>query len=791
VVTAISALDRKLLRDFTRLWPQALAIALVVAAGFATLILGVGAGRSLQETRAAYYERYAFADVFVTLKRAPKELGGRIREIPGVAQIDVRIVRGTLLDVPGLKEPASGIAISLPSHTGANLNKLHLRVGRLPQSDKPDEAVVSEGFARANNLGVGAQFSAILDGRKRTLRITGVALSPEYIYAMAPGDLVPDDRRFAVMWMPEETLAAAFDLDGAFNSVAVKLLPGTRSEDVIAALDKLLERYGGLGAYTRENQTSHAFLDSELNQLAAMSRIVPPIFLAVSAFLINMTLSRLIALEREQIGLLKALGYARTAVAAHYVKFVLLIACAGSLIGAVAGTWLGRGMTQLYGNFFHFPFLIFERDPDLYVIAFAISASAAVLGALRAVLMAFALPPAIAMQPPVPQTFAHLPFEGLSAFARLSRLTVMSLRGMLRAPARALTTLLGLSLATSLLITAMFTFDSVDYMIDVSFFRTARQDASLVFNDVKAERSLQAVARLPGVMRAEGYRAVAVKLRNGHVARRTSIIGKARGQDLNLLIDSDLEKVEPPEQGLLINARLAQVLGVKRGDSLEVEVLEGRRTTRVAVVSDIVESYLGLGATMEISALNRLLQEGPVLSGAHVALDDGRLNEFYSAVKETPAAAGLMLQKLSLAKFRETIGQNINIMTTMYIALAVIIAWGVVYNSARILLSERARDLASLRVLGFSRGEVGRVLLTEVVLLVLLAQPLGWILGQSFAWAVIQGFSSDLFSVPFVIESRTYARASLVVLAAAAVSILVVRRRIDTLDLVAVLKTRE
>lgn len=791
MVIVATALDRKLVRDLMRLWPQALAIALVVAAGFATLILGTGAGRSLQETRAAYYDRYAFADVFVGLKRAPKGLAQRIREIPGVAAVDVRIVRGTLLDVPGLREPASGVAVSLPSHAATNLNKLHLRSGRLPQTDKPDEAAVSEGFARANGLTVGSRFSAILDGRKRTLRITGLALSPEYIYAMSPGDLVPDDRRFAVIWMPEDTLAAAFDLDGAFNSVALKLLPGTRAEEVIGTLDGLLERYGGLGAYTRENQTSHAFLDSELNQLAAMSRIVPPIFLAVSAFLINMTLSRLIALEREQIGLLKALGYGRTAVAAHYVKFVLLIACTGSLIGAAAGTWLGRGMTQLYSNFFHFPFLIFERDPDLYLIAFAISAAAAVFGALRAVWLAFALPPAAAMQPPVPQSFTHLPFETSRAFSSLSRLTIMSLRGLLRAPIRALTTLLGLALATSLLITAMFTFDSVDHMIDVSFFRTARQDASLVFNDVKAERSLQAVARLPGVLRAEGYRAVAVKLRNGQIERRTSIIGKARGQDLNLLIDSNYDRVEPPEQGLLINKRLAQVLGVKRGDSIEVEVLEGRRTTRIAVVSDIVESYLGLGATMEIGALNRLLQEGPVLSGVHVSLDERRLEDFYAAVKELPAAAGLMLQKLSLAKFRETIGQNITIMTTMYITLAVIIAWGVVYNSARILLSERARDLASLRVLGFSRREVSRVLLTELILLVLLAQPLGWALGQSFAWAVVQGFSSDLFSVPFIIESRTYARASLVVLIAAAASVLVVRKRIDTLDLVEVLKTRE
>ena len=504
-----------------------------------------------------------------------------------------------------------------------------------------------------------------------------------------------------------------------------------------------------------------------------------------------MTLSRLIALEREQIGLLKAIGYSRGAVAVHYLKLVMAIAILGTILGAIAGTWLGRGMTELYATFFHFPFLIFVTDPDLYVLAFAVSATAAVLGGLKAALDAFALPPAIAMQPPTPERFKHLPGESVGLFRSFSQLTVMALRGMARTPVRVLTTLMGLALATSLLITAMFTFDSVEHMIDVSFFRTARQHATLSFSDSKGLRALDGVAQLPGVLRAEAYRAVAVKLRNGNSERRTAIVGKPLGQDLSLIVDQDLNRVEPPEAGLLISTRLASVLGLRRGDMVEVEVLEGRRGTKHAVVSDVIESFVGLGAYMEISSLNRLLGEDPMVSGVHVALDTAHLDAFYAAVKETPAAGGLMLQRISLAKFRETIGQNIDIMTTTYIALAVIIAWGVVYNSARILLSERARELASLRVLGFSRGEVSRVLLTELALLMLIAQPIGWVMGHAFAWAVVQGFSSDLFTVPFLIETPTYARASLVVLAAAAASTLIVRRRIDNLDLVAVLKTRE
>ncbi|MGL4397613.1 MAG: FtsX-like permease family protein, partial [Hyphomicrobium sp.] len=476
---------------------------------------------------------------------------------------------------------------------------------------------------------------------------------------------------------------------------------------------------------------------------------------------------------------------------AHYLKLVLLIALIGSLIGAIAGTWLGRGLTRLYAEFFHFPFLIFERDPRLYLIAAGVSFAAASLGALRAVSQVLALAPAVAMQPPAPPRYTKLWSERLGLARSLSQLTVMALRYMVRGPVRAATTLLGVALATSLLITSLFTTDSVEDLIDLSFFRTARQHATLNFTADQSPRATQSVAQLPGVLRAEPFRAASVRLRNGHLQRDVALIGKPPGQTLNLIVDQDLRRVEPPATGIMISTRLAEVLNLRRGDQLEVELLEGRRTTKTLVVEEVAKFYLGLGAYMDIGALDALLDDGPRISGVHVALDEARLDSFYDAVKATPAVASLALQRVALVKFRETIARNINIMTTMYIALSVIIAFGVVYNSARIQLSERARELASLRVLGFTRSEVSYVLLVELLILILLAQPLGWVLGKAFAWAVIQGFSSDLFTVPFVIQTQTYAFATLIVCIASAASALIVRRRIDRLDLVAVLKTRD
>lgn len=784
-------LDRKLLRDLRRMWALALAIALVMASGAATFVLASGAYRSLDETRRTYYERYRFGEVFAEIKRAPKALGDQIRTIDGVSAAELRISHLALLDIAGLSDPATGQVISIPEQTAGQLNRLHLRSGRLPEFDRSDEVVVNESFAKAHRLRIGATLKALLNGKQRTLKIVGIALSPEFIYAIGPGDLLPDDRRFAVLWMSERTLAGLFDLDGAFNAVSLRLLRDVRPERVIDALDAILARYGGTGAYSRKDQFSHAFLDAELKQLDALRRVMPPIFLLVSAFLINMILTRMITLEREQIGLLKAVGYGPLAIAMHYIKFVLAIALIGIAIGFVAGAWLGQGMTRLYAEFFQFPFLIFRNDADTYAIAGIVSAAAAVAGALRTVTGILRLAPAVAMQPPAPPRYNR----GLTAHIHtrlpLSQMTIMSLRHMARWPMRSAFTALGISLGLALLVTALLSFDSVERMIDVAFFKTERQHATVHFNEAQHIRALESVTRLAGVMRAEPLRTAVVRLRHEHHARKLTIIGKPADMDLSRVLDASLRAVSLPPHGIVVDERVAELLAIKRGDTVEVEVLEGKRGHRRVVVSDVITSYLGLSAYMDIDALHDLLDDGPRVTGVHISYDPLQEPALFAAIKSTPAIGSIALQQRAVSRFRETIEKNINYMVTVYVALAVIIAFGVVYNSARIQLSEHAREIASLRVLGFTRGEVSRVLVTELVLVLLVAVPLGWILGYAFGWMLIQSFSSDLYRAPFTIERATYAKASLVVIAAAAASVLIVRRRVNRLDLISVLKTRD
>lgn len=787
----MSALDRKLLRDIARLWAQVGAIALVMAAGVMTLVLAVGAQRALFETREAYYERNAFAEIFASATRAPEHLADTIAALPGVASVETRIRENAILDIAGMAEPATGALVSLPDRGEQLHNRLYLRLGRLPTAGYPGEVVVNEAFANAHGFDPGDTFEAIINGQKRQLTIVGVGLSPEFIYALGPFDLMPDDRRFGVIWMSRSALAAAYDLDGAFSSVTVKLLRGYPPEPVIEEIDRLLEPYGGNGAYTRDDQQSHAFLDAELTQLQAMSYVLPPIFLAVAAFLVNMILSRLIALEREQIGLMKAVGYTGASVAWHYMKLVIVIALIGLVVGIIVGTYLGRGLAQLYGDFYHFPFLIFRTSPDVYAIAFLVSVSAAVLGALRSVRAAATLPPAVAMRPPAPERYRKLWKGGLGPLPDLPLTAVMVGRNILRKPLRSIFTIVGIALSVGMLVGSLFALDSIEEMIDLTFFGAERQHATISFVHKLPVSALYEVERLPGVLAAEPARSVPVRFQHGHLERLASITGKPADSQLSRLLDLQRQEVAMPEAGVVLTSALANILNVNRGETLDVELMEGERKTVKVRVSAIVEGYVGLASYMEISAVNRLMGEGDMITAVHVTLDATRADALYEAVKNLPQVGSITLQRASVAKFRETMAENLTTMVIVYVSLASIIAFGVVYNGARIQLSEQGRELASLRVLGFTRAEVSWILLGEFAFLTLAALPVGWLFGYGLAFATAEGLDTDLFRIPLIIERSTYGWASVVVLIASTFSALLVRRRVDHLDLIEVLKTRE
>lgn len=787
----MGALNRKLLRDLWHIKGQALAIALVIGCGVAVSVMALGMLRSLEETRTAYYERYRFADVFAHLKRAPEWQARKVADIPGVAMAEPRIVGAATLDMPGVIEPVSARLISIPERRAARLNDLVIRVGRRVAPDRPDEVVASEPFAIAHGLTPGDEVQAVIHGIQRSLKVVGVALSPEYVYSIGAGSLVPDDKRFGILWMGHDAIASAYDMTGAFNDISLSLLPGASEPEVIAQLDKLLEPYGGTGAYGRDEQISHWFLSGEMQELAAIARIVPPIFLGIAAFLLNIVVSRLVQTEREQIGLLKAFGYSHWAVAWHYAKFVALMVLVGAVMGVAAGAWLGLQLAGLYTRFFHFPFLDYHLSPAVIAATVLISLAAAGLGTANALVRVVRLAPAVAMQPPAPPRYGRAGGLGSAIIRRLAQPTRMIIRHITRWPFRAGLTTLSLSLAVAILVGTSFMPDAVNRMLEIQFHFSQRQDVSLSFSEPVSQEVVHAIERLPGVQRTELFRSVPVRLRFGHRSELTSISGTSPDADLSRPIDRDLRPIVAPTDGIMLSRWIAGQLGVGIGDRLIVEAMEGRRPVASIPITALVEEVIGAQAYMDIGALGQFMGEGPTASGAHLRVDPTLIDGLYRAVKSIPVVADIVIMTAALENVRKTLAENLLIMNAFNIGFAALIAFGVVYNSARIALSERGRELASLRVLGFRRSEVAYILLGELAVLTLLALPLGCAIGYGLAWAMSLGLQSDLYRVPLVVERDTYGLAILVVVASAAICGAIVARRVAQLDLVAVLKTRE
>ncbi|MAZ16994.1 MAG: ABC transporter permease [Ahrensia sp.] len=784
------ALDKKLLRDFRRLWAQGLSIALVLACGVAVLLISYGMYGALQNTRSAYYERNRFADIFASATRAPRTLKDEIAGIEGVWAVELRTVKDAVLDLPNRVETATGRIISLPVN-GAVLNVPIIRSGRVPDPGASDEIMVNEPFAIENGYELGDVIHANLNGRKRPLTIVGTALSPEYIYTIGPGSLMPDNANFGILWMAEGAASSAFDMTGAFNDVSLKLTRDADPEEVIDRLDEILEPYGGTGAYGRDQQLSDAFIDSELLGLETMARILPPVFFGIAAFLVNMVIGRIVALERSQIGLMKALGYSNFTIAAHYIMLAVLIAVIGVLIGWILGAWLARGLAQIYAEFFTFPYLIFSVSKFTYALSAVLGLLAAAFGAVLNAMKAARLAPAVAMSPPAPPNFRRGVLDRLFSTMRLSQPTMMILRGIMRWPLRASLTSFGMALGVAVLVASSFFNDSMDEIIAVAFFQSNRQDAVLLLTRNQPISVLEDIERLPGVLRAEGQLSLPVRLSNGHLEKRVSIEASWPHSDLSRVIDPDGKVIEAPAEGILLSKRLAGQLGVSPGDGLDVEFLSGRRETHRLFVSGIVTQYFGIGAYMNADYAAWLFRETPQISAANVLVDDTRIDDLHRALKDMPNLAGLIMLNDTRQTFRDTIKENIVIQSVIYIAIAAMITIGVTYNSARIQLSERARELASLRILGFTNAEVSYILMGETLLLAILAQPLGWAVGALLAWGMGFAFASDLYTIPVILKNHTFGFASVVGLGAAIGSVLVVRRRLDTLDLVSVMKTRE
>ncbi len=786
------ALNRKLRRDLWRMRGQVVTIALVLASGVAAMLSLMGTYRSLSGSRDAYYERYDFPDAFVRLERAPESIAARLRELPGVSSLDTRLEERASFLIPDMIRPATGRAVSLPDghgDPGRALRRLVLRSGRLPDPGRPDEALVLESFATSHELGPGDRLETVISGKRLDLQIAGLVLSPEWVFPAEAGTV--DYRGFGVVWLARDALAAVTGMEGSFNSVTFRLAPGVSPTPVLAAIDRVLAPWGGLGAYDRERQLSHKFLRGEIEQLQVLATQIPIVFLLVAAFLLNVALNRIVQLQREQLAVLRALGYSRGDIGRHMLTFGAVIVGLGAALGVGLGQYLGAMMLGLYTQFFHFPVLDFVLDADLIAWGLATTVMAAVVGALTAVWRAARLAPAEAMRPPVPARYRRGVLSRLG-FAHLAGpMGRMIVREIERRPGAMLVSVTGIAFAAALVILGRFALDSFEHMLDVTFARAMRDDVMVVLARPAPRGEINYFRHLPGVMAAEPLRMAPVRLVAGNQYFDTSITGVTAASRLRQVIDGDDRPVRIPTEGLLLTDILGERLGVGVGDRVLVERRDGDRRTLEIPVVGLVDEQFGMNAYLDLDAVARVFGEEPMLSAVALQIEHPHRDALLRALADVP---NVVLVSEG-AEMREAIeaqtGDTMAVWTLIVVIFGIVIAVGVIYNNARIALSERGRDLATLRVLGYTQREVATVLLGQLAVHTLVAIPLGCVFGFGLATFFMASIDPEQFRAAAVVAPDTYALASLVVLGSSLATALVIRRRLDRIDLVGALKARD
>lgn len=774
------------------MWRQGLAISILLACGIATFVMSTSTMLSLQKSQDKYYADYRFGDVFVQLTRAPNQLAKRLAAIPDVARVETRVVRSVILDVPGMAEPASCQLVSIAHEPATSLNGVALLRGRLPNPTGRVEVLASQPFADANGFRPGDQLDVIMGGRKERLHIVGIAMSPEFVYAVQPGLLLTDNRRFGILWMPRRQMEAAFNMEGAFNDASLLLRPRASIQNVIFHVDRLTRPYGGMGAYDRTDQPSHHRVADEMQQMNNMAYVTPSIFLAVATFLFNIVLSRMVHQQTEQIATLRAFGFKRWEIGFHYLKFVVLLVAIGAVIGCLAGLRLSWWMTDMYVQFFRFPVVRYDLATGAAIVATMIGLLAAITGSASSIRRAMRLPPAVAMRPEAPprQSGSITQWFGMGRlYSPLSRMIVRRLETNRRTT---LFSILGMAMGLAVLVLGSFFEDTIDYVTEVQFQRAQRQDVMLTFYDPVSANAIHDVRHLPGVTSAEPFRAVPVRLRHGNRHHRLSLMGlEERPQLFRVLDDSDRAISFPYRDGLTISEKLAEILGVAVGGQLEVEILEGGQDRITVPVAAVFPDYTSPGAYLNRRQLHRLMSEGERLSGAFLAVDMNQLEDLYAHIKETPVVAGVLDKNAARENFEKTVAESTFVMRMVNATFASIIAFGVIYNCALITLAERSRDLATLRVMGFSKREVSHVLLGELAIITLLAIPVGLPIGYGFSYLTTLALDTETHRFPLVVSRATFAYAAAGVIMAATLSGMFVRRMLDRLDMLAALKVKE
>ncbi|MCF6286472.1 MAG: FtsX-like permease family protein, partial [Candidatus Hydrogenedentes bacterium] len=749
---------------------------------------------NLSLTRDTYYAQNRLADFEIMVERAPETAVFKLERLPGVRQVRKRIVEDVNVDIEGVNEPRVGRLISMPALRSPVINDIVILSGRYFEAGEQRVAVVSNQLAESNGLALGDRFQISVDSKKYSLRVVGLAASPEYVYMIRNVQaLIPSPERFGILWVPEEFAETALDMKSACNNI-VGLVDNPEDLDkILDEADKVLDPYGIFAKTKREDQLSNRFISDEIKGLGVSAKIIPTLFLGIAALILLILLNRMVRTERTQIGLMKAFGYSNWAVGFHYIEYGLILCVIGCVGGFALGQWMAGGMMKLYVQFYQFPILESRIYLDVLARSMGITLVFATLGALSAAIQAARIQPAESMRAEAPSRVNRVWLEYIPVlWKRVSFTWKMILRNISRNRFRSAVNCFGVAISLSLLLMGFFMTDSIDFGMKFQFRDAQREDVKVSFQREQGRDVLYEASRFPHVRRAEGLLEYPFEIRSVWRKKDIVVIGIEKGSEMRKVMNFARETFSLGDGGLVLAESLAEELQVGPGDTVTLEPLMGRIEGEFEVpVRAVAQQFLGTAAYMDHAALSRMLDESYVINSALLRLESGSRDAINKTLKEIGGIAAVTFNDDAYQSIQDTLGKSMVITNTVLLIFAGVIAFSIIYNITAVSLSERQRELASLRVLGLSTQEVGGIVYFENMLMGALGLLFGVPMGMGICALLVEAYSNDMFRLPFYIDRSTYVISILLTYSFVLLANLAVRRKIQNLDLVEVLKERE
>ncbi|MBC8869454.1 MAG: FtsX-like permease family protein [Planctomycetes bacterium] len=752
----MNTLRRKLVRDLYHSKWLLLAITSIIAIGVTCFVSMQSAFHNLDRAKARYYRQCRMADFWIDLKKAPVSELALLADLPGVTEVHPRIQFYATVDLPEVVKPINALVISLPDRPARPVNGIVPRRGTYFTERRPNEVIVNDAFARAHGLAPGDWIHLLVNKRREEFLVVGTGISSEFTYLLGPGELVPDPSSFGVFYVKHTYAEELFDFEGAANQAVGLLAPDARREnsETLRRAELVLEPFGVFQVTPLRDQPSNLFLSSEIGGLGAFATVVPAIFLAVAALVLNVLINRLARQQRTVVGTLKAIGYGDWAIFGHFLSFGLMVGVVGGLAGSVLGYLSATLMTWIYRLFFEFPDLRSGFYLYTHAVGISISLVCSVLGCLYGARSMLRLQAAEAMRPEPPRSGQAIVLErwlgGL--WRRLGSGWRMAIRSIFRARVRTAAGVFAAAMGAGLLVSGFMMLESSFYLLDFEFQCVTRSDVDLTFESERGRDALTEVRRLPGVDHAEPTLNVACTFVHGPYRRKGGVVGLLPDARLTIPRDVDAQPITLPESGIVISRRLASILHVDSGDEVTMIPVKGERRPVDVTIARVANSYMGLSAYAELNHLSRLVGEEFAMNAAQLTTN-GRpedLTRMYHRLKQTPAVRSVVLRRDSIDNLRETLLINQWVLIGMLVFFSGAVFFGSVVNASMVSLAERQREVATFLAMGYDPWRVGGVFLRESMLTNMTGTLLGFPVGYFLMVLTAMAYESDLLRLPVV-----------------------------------------